>query len=207
MLYSIVRAILGVLANALFRVKVTGASNIPSEGPVVICANHISWWDPVIVCFAVKRKVHFMAKKELFKNPVLAYLLRKVHAFPVNRGKQDLGAIKAGLSVLKNGEVLGIFPEGTRQRNGDRLGEMRAGAALFAIKTGAAVVPAAIRGTYKIGRPISLAFGESFTLDAKTGRSAFDIEQGAQVIGKAISGLWNTVGEESRVLARGTQSC
>ncbi|MGI6631583.1 MAG: lysophospholipid acyltransferase family protein [Bacillota bacterium] len=207
MLYSIVKTILGALGRILFRVKTRGVSNIPAAGPAVLCANHVSWWDPILVASAVKRPIHFMAKKELFRYPLLAYLFRKIHAFPVNRGKPDLGAIKTGLSILKNGEVLGIFPEGTRQKNTDRLGEMHAGAALFALRTGAPVVPAAIRGSYKIGAPVVIVFGDSMKIEPKTGQNAVDMEEGAHAVERAISQLWDSIREESRVEAREVRSC
>lgn len=207
MFYSIIKSILGTLGHILFRVRTKGVSNVPDHGPVVLCANHVSWWDPVLVAFALRRPVHFMAKKELFRYPILGYLFRKVYAFPVNRGKPDLGAIKAGITILREGEILGIFPEGTRQKGTGRLGEMHAGAALFALKTGASVVPAAIRGTFRIGQPIVLVFGESRTLEARTGRSSLDIDEGARTIGEAISVLWDGIGEESRVTAREARSC
>ena len=155
--------------------------------------------DPILVASAVKRPIHFMAKKELFRYPLLAYLFRKIHAFPVNRGKPDLGAIKTGLSILKNGEVLGIFPEGTRQKNTDRLGEMHAGAALFALRTGAPVVPAAIRGSYKIGAPVVIVFGDSMKIEPKTGQNAVDMEEGAHAVERAISQQWDSIRAESRV--------
>jgi 1-acyl-sn-glycerol-3-phosphate acyltransferase len=207
MLYMVVKCILGAMAHVLFRVTIRGASNVPAEGPVVLCANHIAWWDPVLVAFALKRPVHFMAKKELFRYPVLSYLFRRIHAFPVNRGKPDLGAVKAALTVLKEGHVLGIFPEGTRQKDKECLGEMHAGAALFALKSGAPVVPAAIRGTYKFGKPVVLVFGESLTLEAGTGRTSADMGEGARAIEVAISRLWESIREESRVTAREAESC
>ncbi len=207
MLYTFAKSILGAAANFLFRVTIRGASNVPAEGPVIVAANHITWWDPVLVAYALKRPVHFMAKMELFRFPVLGYLFRKIHAFPVNRGKPDLGAVKAGLTVLREGHVLGIFPEGSRQKDQERLGEMHAGAALFALKSGAPVVPAAIRGTFRIGKPVVLVFGESLTLEPGTGRMSADMGEGARVIEGAISRLWESIREESRATARKAESC
>ncbi|HHX27397.1 MAG: lysophospholipid acyltransferase family protein [Bacillota bacterium] len=207
MLYVVIKVILGVVAHLLFRVTTRGASNVPAEGPVVLCANHIAWWDPILVAFALKRPVHFMAKKELFRYPVLSYLFRKAHAFPVNRGKPDIGAVKTALTVLNEGHVLGIFPEGTRQKDREHLGEMHAGAALFALKTGAPVVPAAIRGTYRIGKPVVLVFGERFTLEPSTGRTSTDMQEGARAIEGAISRLWDSIREETQVTAREVGSC
>jgi len=207
LLYTVAKSILGAVVRLLFRVTVKGASNVPDEGPVVLCANHIAWWDPVVVAVSVKRPVHFMAKKELFRFRILARLFRKLYAFPVDRGKPDLAAVKNALGVLQEGHVLGIFPEGTRQKDKDHLGEMHAGAALFALKTGAKVVPAAIRSTYRPGSPVVLVFGESFTLQGRTGKMSVDMEEGARVIEDAIYRLWQNAKEESGVAARGVRSC
>ncbi len=122
MLYSIGRQIARVGMKLLFDVRVEGIENIPSQGPLVVCANHISWWDPVLLAWVMPWPVHFMAKKELFNNGLMAFLLTKLHAFPVNRGKADVGAIRTGLSVLEAGQVVGVFPEGTRQKTPDKLG-------------------------------------------------------------------------------------
>ena len=117
MFYNFARWVFGVVIRLLFKVEAEGFEKIPSSGALVVCANHISWWDPCLVAYLVPRPVHFMAKKELFQNRFLAFLFGKLYAFPVNREKPDIGAVKQGLSVLKNGHALGVFPEGTRQKD------------------------------------------------------------------------------------------
>ena len=196
MLYWIARAVLGFVARVLFSVKVEGAEHLPLKGPVVLCSNHISWWDPVIVAITIPRPIHFMAKVELFRYPIFGPLLRHIHAFPVERGKPDLSAIRDSIAVLKDGKVLGIFPEGTRQRGKDTLGEMHSGAALVALKTDAPVVPVAIRGPYGFRKTVTIAYGKPLSLENKTGRLSYDMQQGTRAIEDAIRALWQHLGEE-----------
>jgi 1-acyl-sn-glycerol-3-phosphate acyltransferase len=112
---------------------------------VLIASNHVSLLDPPLVGTASSRPVNFMAKEELFTFP-LGPIYKSLGAFPVKRGASDRQAIKTALGLLKNKQVLGIFPEGTRSRNG-KLGPAEPGALTFAYKTGAAVVPTAVIGS------------------------------------------------------------
>ena len=125
--------------------KYEGIHNLPKKGPVIIVANHVSFWDPLMVAAASPRPVNFMAKAELYQNPVLARFFRSLHAFPVKRGNADRAAIRTALDILNSGQVLGIFPEGTRKTGG---GEKiaQAGAAMLTIKSGAELIPAACSG-------------------------------------------------------------
>lgn len=147
-LYWTAHAIVGFLAKALFAMKTEGLENLPASGPAVVACNHVSILDPILVGAAMPRLVHFMAKEELFHIPVLGFLIRKIGSFPVRRGNADRQAIRAGLEVLEAGEVLGIFPEGTRSLDG-HLQRAQSGVALLAMKTGTPVIPAAIVGTEK----------------------------------------------------------
>lgn len=109
------------------------------------------------------REIHFMGKKELFENKALGWIFRQVHGFPVDRGNMDMGAIRTAMGVLKEGETLGIFPEGTRSRTGHML-PLLGGASLLALKSGCDVVPIYIEGSYKpfhrmivhVGRPVEM---------------------------------------------------
>lgn len=161
MFYKAVRLILWVFFKILFRFKRVGQENIPAEGPVIIASNHVSYLDPIIVAIASPRPVSFMAKAELFRKPLLGRAISKLNAFPVQREKADVDAIKAALRVLRKGEVLGLFPEGTRIRNGS-LGEAEPGVARLAMKSGAVVVPMAIKGTFHAfpGKPIRALVGK-----------------------------------------------
>ncbi len=164
---------------------------VPDHGPVILCSNHISWWDPVILGCLLKRPIRFMAKKELFSYPVFGTLLRWLGAFPVDRGRAHVGAIREGLKVLDAGEVLGIFPEGTRQRDRTRLGVPHPGAALLALKTDAPIVPVAIRTSPSEKKRVRVLFGEPFKLEHNQDAKMTEEMKGAsQEIMTAIRELW-----------------
>lgn len=158
MLYRFFRFLLRIFFFIFYRWKVIGRENVPETGAVVLCSNHISNFDPPIIGSAIKRKVHFLAKHELFKVPLLGPLIRHLGAFPVKRGLADKQAVVQSLKLLRENKVLLIFPEGTRSRTG-KLGKAFPGAASFALKTGAKVVPVAIVGPYRLFSPVYVIFG------------------------------------------------
>ncbi len=129
--------------------EITGTENMPPEGGVILAANHLSNWDPPFLGTFILRPVSYMAKKELFDIPVFSRCIIHLHAFPVKRGAADRGAIKAALAALGEGRCVGLFPEGTRSRDGE-VHKAEAGVALLAAKSGVPVVPAAITGTNRI---------------------------------------------------------
>jgi 1-acyl-sn-glycerol-3-phosphate acyltransferase len=164
MIYRIVKLICSYIFLIYYGWKIEGEENIPRTGGVIVCCNHISLLDPPLVGCAIQRDINFMAKSELFTYPVLGSLIKKLNAFPVKRGKPDLQAIKKSLQILKNGSVLGIFPEGSRGKTGEiRKGEP--GTALIAIKSGAKVVPTAISGYYGFRKGIRIRFGTPLTFN------------------------------------------
>ncbi len=138
--------LLGPCVRLLVRVRVIGQENLPSaDVPLVLCSNHISNWDPVmLVVVQRKRHIHFMAKAELFKNRLFAWFLGKqIGAFAVHRGTGDTGAIDTAKKIVEEGKVMGIFPEGTRSKDG-KLMRAKSGAALIVSQTGATVQPVAV---------------------------------------------------------------
>ena len=145
-LYRIARRILRPLLCAYFRVRVTGLERVPRSGPVLLAINHLSMLDPILVGAVIPRPIYFMAKEELFRYPLLGRILRWVHAFPVRRGEPDREAIQYALKRLQEGQVVGIFPEGTRSLDGQLL-TLHGGTALLALKSGAPILPVAITGT------------------------------------------------------------
>lgn len=149
MFYSILAIVLRFLFKLFFKAEVKGVENIPNDGAVILAANHISNFDPPLLGSFSSRPVHFMAKIELFQNKIFAAIISVLYAFPVKRGEADKGAIKQATNLLKNNEVLGIFPEGTRSKTGE-VGKGEVGVALLAGMTKAAVVPVAITGTNKM---------------------------------------------------------
>lgn len=126
--------------------KILGLENMPTEGPVILAINHQSFWDPIVAGSSLPRKVFFMAKEELFEIPVLGKIYSKLGAFPVKRGQGDMNAIRQSLAILKEGRVLGLFPEGTRSKDGE-LQKALPGMVLLMEKSKAAVVPIKVFGT------------------------------------------------------------
>ncbi|AIQ64650.1 acyl-phosphate glycerol 3-phosphate acyltransferase [Paenibacillus stellifer] len=168
MIYVICRGLLRLIYAILFPLKLIGRENVPDEGGVLLCGNHTSNLDPMTMGIMLKRKVNYMAKAELFNVPVLGWLIRQLGAFPVKRGGVSKESIKTALKLLRGGQVMGIFPEGTR--NSDS-GIAKKGAATFALRSGAAVVPAAIIGSYKPFRRMTVVYGAPIDLSGFDGGS------------------------------------
>ncbi|MGE5589986.1 MAG: lysophospholipid acyltransferase family protein [Bacillota bacterium] len=190
MLYRIVRAILRPIWFLLFRLHVAGLENIPQAGPVILCCNHFLWADPITMAVAVPRSVHFMAKEELFRAPVLGPLLPLVGAFPVRRGTADRASLKQALAVLSKGEVFGIFPEGTRSRTRQLL-RPEPGVVWIAAHARAPVVPMAISGDYRFFRRLSVRVGRPVDLgDLLEQKLRGEVlETGANRVSEAIASL------------------
>lgn len=184
--YRLIRGLARLLMALLFPVRAEGAHFLPPEGPVILCGNHISLRDPVAVACAVDREVHFMAKKELFSTKLFGRILRALNAFPVDRGAADLSAMRAAFSVLKQDEVLGIFPQGTRDLTGKGI-KMENGVSMIALRSRAPVVPVLILGPYRLFRPIRLIFGPPVDLSEFAGRiDSANIKAATQQIGQAL---------------------
>lgn len=163
-LYPFGRALCSGILSPIYQFKVIGKENFPTDGGVLLCSNHISNLDPPTVGIAAPRQVHFMAKEELFSAPVLGKILPLINAFPVKRGMSDREALRKGLGVLKEGKVLGLFPEGTRSETGE-LGKGLAGAGFFALRSKAQIVPCAVIGPYKPFKRLKVVFGKPIEFD------------------------------------------
>lgn len=167
-LYRVLAAIVRPLVHIFYRLEVRGLENIPADGRCIICPNHTSNIDPVLLLVTLRRQIYFMAKAELFKNKLLAKFFRALGAFPVERGKGDGVAISEAENILRNGEQLGLFIEGARSKTGDFL-RPRAGCAMIAYQTDSPIIPVCITGAKEhkvkllrkailsIGKPISVA--------------------------------------------------
>ena len=150
MLYRICRALLVAFLRLCYRFQVFGAEHLPPTGPVIVVSNHANFIDPIVVgCSLQKRQVCFMAKEELFRIPLFGGLIRQLGAFPVKRGTGDRGAFRAARSALAAGKVVGMFPEGTRYKDG-KIHPLKPGAALLAAESGALVLPMVITGTHHL---------------------------------------------------------
>lgn len=164
MFYTIVRTILKFITILLYRPKVIGIEKVPSTGRIIVCSNHYNFWDPILIASIIPRKVHFMAKAELFEKPVLSWALPKVGAFPVKRGQADRKAIKWAIELLENDKVLGIFPEGTRSKTGE-LQKGEPGISFIAVKGKSPIIPIGISGSYKLFKPLVVNVGEPMTIE------------------------------------------
>lgn len=156
--YRFAKNFVWYLLKPFYRMEVHGRDNIPEDGPVIICSNHISNLDPPIVGGAATRDLHFLAKAELFKGKFFNYFFRKLNAVPIKRGTNDRQALRESLTLLKEGKVLGLFPEGTRSKTGE-IGEGLSGIGFFALRSDAIIIPCVIIGPYKIGRKLKVVFG------------------------------------------------
>lgn len=147
-----------------FRIEAIGVENIPKENGVLLCSNHIHNFDPIVVGIMLPRPIHYMAKEELFKVPVLGNIVRKCNAFPVKRGFSDREALRTGLKILKDGGIFGLFPEGHRSKTGE-LGKGLSGAGFFALRSDAQVVPCAVIGPYKSFRKLKVVYGKPIEME------------------------------------------
>ncbi len=186
---------LHLLFPAFFRLigaKCYNAENLPAEGGVILAANHLSNWDPPFLASFVKRPVSYMAKQELFEIPIFGTVIRWLFAFPVRRGAADRSAVKAAVRELKNGRCVGIFPEGTRSKDGE-IHRFGSGVALLAAMSGAPVVPAVILGTDKM-KNLTVAYGEPLHFEGKADRVTLDTF--SEKIRKEIEKMKNFHGEK-----------
>ena len=149
----------------IFRYKVNGKNNVPDEGAYIICSNHLSNHDPVLLGLAQRRQIYYMAKAELFKNKFLALLIRGLGAFPVSRGAGDGKAINEGEQIVRDKKLLGIFIEGTRSKTGDFL-RPKSGAAIVAHQMNVPVIPVCITPNnqkVKAFQGVTISFGKPMT--------------------------------------------
>ena len=163
-LYDFASGTIRVFMRLIWRAKAAGTENVPATGHVIIACNHVSYLDPPgMGCFS-PRRISFMAKKELFEIPILGPLIAAVGAYPVDRHGSAKAAIKRSLEVLQAGGTVGIFPEGTRNRDGSI--KPQTGVALLASLAGAPVVPAHIAGSDRASKfpQIKVAFGPPLRL-------------------------------------------
>lgn len=184
MLYNFVTLVLIFYFKTFYKLTIIGEENIPITGAVIICPNHISNLDPPLVASASRRirKISFMAKSELFKYKILSRALHSLGAFPVKRGEADRNALKTSLKILNNEGCLGIFPEGTRRKIGNKEG-FSSGATSLALKANAPIIPVSIKGEYKLFKPLTITFGTPSNLDDFKGeRLTTDIARKAMMI-------------------------
>ncbi|WP_249413993.1 MULTISPECIES: lysophospholipid acyltransferase family protein [Alteribacter] len=185
--YRLGKFICRTFFRLFFRVRVVGRENLPSNGGILLCSNHIHYLDPPFLGAFLKRDTRYMAKSELFSKPILKGLLPKLGAFPIRRGMSDRQALRKGLSLLKEGEMIGVFPEGTRSKTG-KLGKGLAGVGFFALRSDAYVVPSAITGSYKPFSRLTIIYGEPVDMQTLRENKA-SAEEATEAIMKSIGDL------------------
>ena len=193
MFYRIIKALGVFYAKVFYFLKTTGRENTQMEGAFIIAPNHMSMHDVIFVSASMQRQIYYMAKSELFKNRLLGWLIRKLGGFPVQRGKQDITAIKTSLQILKRGDVLGIFPEGTRVKQGENV-RAKTGVALFAYKTKRPVVPVGISTKdqkRRLFRRVYVNFGTPITFEefAFADGGAQELQRASNIIMERVHDL------------------
>jgi len=164
LLYKTLRIILKPIIKVLFLTKTINKKYIPQNGPYIISANHISFLDPLLIALAVKNPITFLAKKELFDNPFLGFILRKIGAVPISRDGSDISALRVALKQLKENKVIAIFPQGTRIKDKEAAKEQAFGG--LGLMMGMAKVPVLPVGIYNKKKKIhpfsrnTIIFGE-----------------------------------------------
>lgn len=156
---AIIKVICRLLAIVIYRVKIIGIENVPKNSACIICGNHVHALDAPALLASTNRKIRFMAKEELWKNPGFRFMAFCYGVFPVKRGKNDTDAIKTSLKILKNNEILGMYPEGTRNGLAKNV-KPKNGAVNLAIRAGVPIVPFAVIGNFKPFRKIVYKFGK-----------------------------------------------
>lgn len=161
--------IMRIYCGIVYRIKIEGMENLPKEGNTIICSNHVHMLDSIslVIRFKTKRMIRVMAKEELFKNKIAAWAFRKAGAFPIKRGKGDTEALEVAKDYINKGDMLLMFPEGTR--NGlDKGLKMKKGAAILALSTNSVIVPIGIKGNYKPFTKVRIRIGKPITLENYT---------------------------------------
>lgn len=164
MFYKFVRVLLRFVSLFIFRIKIVGKQNIIKEGGEILAVNHKSYWDPVVIAMTCPRKLSFMAKSELFNNKLFGWLIKELGAFPVHRGKGDLGAIKTALTILRGQNVMMMFPEGKRVRENEKV-EPKPGVAMISTHSKVPVIPVLISGKYRWMGKVTVTYGAPIYFD------------------------------------------
>ncbi len=189
MFYKICRAIVRFFMLFVFRIKTYGAENVPKNQGAVIAVNHRSYWDIPVAGLTCPQQLTYMAKSELFKNPVFGRLISSLGAFPVKRGRGDIGAVKAALSILAQNRLMLVFPEGTRNRTDAPLEKVKSGIALFATRAQVPVIPVFIGGKYKWFGRVTVTYGKPMYFDEYYGRKLSQ-EELSEISAKIYNNIW-----------------
>ena len=168
MFYRFAQGLLWFLFRLVFRVRVSGREHIPREGPFLLCGNHIHFLDGPLLLAFTRRRLALMAKKEIFRRRFFAWVLRRAGVFPIDRqATADMAAYRFALKSLESGLGMAIFSQGTRMKDFDNA---KSGVAMFALKSGAPIVPVGISGTYKVFSRLNVKIGPPISMASYHGR-------------------------------------
>lgn len=182
-----VKSFVRFLYRVVYRVKKTGEKDISEEESYIICANHLNYLDATAVVVFNKKNIRFMCKSTIFKNSFLNWILHLVDAIPVNREKNDIEAMKRSIKALKNKELLGIFPEGTRKGMEKNI-QVKNGAAFMALRTGTKVIPLGIQGSFKPFTKVCLNYGKPLDFSEYYGK-----EKDKEVLDKVTKEIMDNI--------------
>jgi 1-acyl-sn-glycerol-3-phosphate acyltransferase len=195
--YKIARVVLPTTLAQLYHLRTSGTEHLPPRGPAIVVINHQSDFDPPLIGVAFQRPLRFMAKSELFEHAWLRWMIEHLGAFPIHRGESDREALRRSLEVLAAGQVLLMFPEGTRYDDG-RVHPFQPGVGLLALRSGAPVIPAAMKGADDIRRDgrlgrasVRLAAGPPVALDDLEGRGGKVYAEASRRMMEAVSDLYD----------------
>ena len=209
-MYRVVRIVLTPIILLLYRYRAIDVANVPERGPVLIAPNHFSFWDHFFVAVLLRREVHFMAKSQLFKPPVIDFIINHGGVFPVRRGHRDQEAFITAHTIFDRGGMVLMYAEGGRSRTG-KLGEPKPGLGRLALEAGVPVVPVAIHGSEKVRNArrgiipkITVQFGEPVTFAQVEHPTKEQSQEVAQQVFDRIRTLYEPLSDQGRrgVLAR-----
>lgn len=188
-----------IVTKSVYRIKVSGTENIPQQGGFILASNHLSYYDPLLVGSSATRQVYFMAKQELFENPLFGSIIRRTNALPLRRGTIDRAALDSCVEVIEQGYGLTVFPEGTRAKEG-RFLDPKPGVGMVAVRARCPIVPAYIHGSNHLGacllgrERLSITYGEPLPADwvASFEATKESYTEIARVVMERIAGLSGT---------------
>lgn len=155
-----------IVFSLFYKVELIGIENVPLKGAAILCANHPGTLDMFFIGYKLKRLVHYMAKEELFKNPIMSFILYRLGCFPIKRGRIGISSVKNAINLLNEGHILGILPEGTRTGTKNRKDiKAKPGVAMIASKINVPIIPVAVSGNYRIFNKVRVVYGKPFYLD------------------------------------------
>ena len=172
--YRIAYCLIAPVVSLLYPLRIHHPERLP-DGPMVICATHSKLVDPILlmILLGIRRFPRFLSKKELFDIPLVGPFLRWIGMIPVDRGKADIASIRAALGILKDKGIIGIFPEGTRVREGEQDAEAKNGAVMLASRTGVPLLPVWMPRKKKVFHKVDVVVGEPYTLPVLRGRAEY----------------------------------